>query len=295
VGRYAFFGLLTLMSACSLFTSFGDLSNPPPAAPPSDGSTADDGNDPQDSRSDNTDPDGGSSRSAAYAAEVKRDRPISYWRLEEPSGTRAKDEMGAHDGLYARAPLLDRDGVAGSRGVELATGTTAHIEVPSSAFRFPGNASFTVELWVRLSTFKEYQWLAGTEKGQNPRRGWSLFVDNEGIVRYELWNESVVDAALGDQLRWGLFSTPLLLGAFHHVVMTYNGSALLGFLDGVQTLTTAMAAPAPDFGELVVGCRAFIPGAEFISCLEGSGLDEVALYDHPLSDDRVKAHFDAGK
>jgi hypothetical protein len=45
-----------------------------------------------------------------YGAEVLGDSPVSYWRLDETSGTIALDEMSANPGSYQGTPSLGEDG-----------------------------------------------------------------------------------------------------------------------------------------------------------------------------------------
>jgi hypothetical protein len=290
--------LLALLTACSFFTSLDDFSDGTPSATEADGGPAPDtvrGDASEAADTSETPLDAGDPRSAAYAAAVLLDHPISYFRFEETSGTTAKDEIGAHEGLYVFSALLTEPGVANSHATRFPSSTNAHVEVPSTSFRFPGSAPFSLELWVKPAAFTSYQWLMSTEKGQNPRRGWSVFANGDGELRYEAWGPAVTDAAIESLVRWGSFGAPLTLERFHHLVITFDGSLLLGFLDGVQEMSRAAGGLVPDAGSLVVGCRAFIPGADFVSCLANWTVDEVALYAYPLTWARVSAHYERGR
>ena len=47
---------------------------------------------------------------ATYADAVAQDAPIAWYRMGEPSGTNAADEIGSNDGTYVNTPTLDVTG-----------------------------------------------------------------------------------------------------------------------------------------------------------------------------------------
>lgn len=234
--------------------------------------------------------DAGPSRSQTYALAVLADKPRGYWRLEESAGTTAKGENGKYDGLYVESPALGEPGVAGSRAIKLRSNTMARMLVNSRDFRFPGKAAYSVELWAKAGVIKNYQWLGGTERGNNGRTGWSLLVDVNGRILYEVWKP---DADGGNQQERGLGLTTVkvLPGAFHHVVMAYTGTTVFGYMDGAKTTTFLSGGIAPDdTGTLLWGCR-----ADLSHCLDDWTIDELAVYDFAIDELRVKAHYDLGK
>jgi hypothetical protein len=107
--------------------------------------------------------------------------------------------------------------------------------------------------------------------------------DGGGIVH------GVVDSAGSSRfVRWDGFLSP---EGFHHVVVVYDGKATSVWLDSRLVATKTEPGPAPDVGLLTWGCRIITSGP--VNCLDG-WLDEAAIYDHPLSEARVRAHFEAG-
>jgi hypothetical protein len=81
-------------------------------------------------------------------------------------------------------------------------------------------------------------------------------------------------------------------GAWHHVVGTYDGTTLTLYVDGV------LASANQNVGEQVssVGSKADI-GSQSTSAPTGlldGLLDEVALYDHALTPERVAEHYRIG-
>ena len=299
--RLAIVGLLGLgtLTACSLLTSLDGLSNGGNGAGGDDGGgdssvmsldgagsgldggTSSDGND-------GGNVDAALSASDRYAQAVLADRPLGYWRLDETSGTVAKDETGQNAGTYVNAPVLAQPGVAGSHAAKLPNGSDARVAVLTGNFEFTGNAPYSIEIWVRPAVFKDYQWLAATEHNNGGRRGWSLLADANGGIRYEAWNAG--DGG-DDQTRGVLVnSTPLTLGTFQHVVVAYTGSVVFGYVNGVQTTMFTTSGLVPQGGPLLWGCR-----GDLAACLDDWVIDEVAIYDFPLKAERVKAHYDLGK
>ncbi|MDB5219121.1 MAG: Autotransporter adhesin [Myxococcaceae bacterium] len=287
---------LTAASACSLLTSLDGLSSGEPTdaatdtspTPPVDaGGDAPSGM--NDSGGDVDAADAAPSRSALYASAVLADNPLGYWRLEETAGMTAKDETGRNDGAYVNTPLLAQPGVAGSAAAKLPATLKSRIAVATGNFGFTGNAQYTVELWVKPGTFRDYQWLSGTELEVPNRRGWSLLADANGAIRYETWTS---DGDGGSLQTRGLFvsGASLVQDTFAHIVLAYTGSVALGYVDGVNTTMFNTVGMTPPGGPLLWGCR-----GDLQQCLDDWVIDELAIYDFPLSQARVKAHYDLGK
>lgn len=157
--------------ACTLLTSLDGFTGAPD--PRSDGASETAPNESGSDAAPNADSGGSDARpspSDLYAAAVLADKPLGYWRLEETSGTNAKDETGRHDGVYVRSPILGQPGVAGGRGVKLPRSSHSHIHVASSAFRFLGNAAHSNEVWVQPGDIKDYQWIGTPRSHRRARR-----------------------------------------------------------------------------------------------------------------------------
>jgi hypothetical protein len=228
------------------------------------------------------------SRAQAYRDAVMADRPVGYWRFDETEGTTAKDEVGAHDGVYTFSPVLGRPGIFGESGaVELSS--TAHVEVPGSAFSFGGVAPYTVEVWVKPKVFTNYQLIASTETSP-PRTGWSVFASESGEVDYEVWRPN--DAG-SPEVRSLSSNKALALDRFQHVVVTYNGNIMRVYIDGASANSNPSPREAYDTEGLLFGCRR--NNGTVINCLGGWALDEAAIYDYPLTADRVLAHYQLGE
>jgi hypothetical protein len=278
--------VLVVVAGCSLFTSLDEYDGEPADAPPdasADVPPTTDGPPAADSATDSSD--AAKSRSDEYRAAVMADQPIAYFRFEEESGTTAKDETGAHLGTLVFSPTLGAPGLFGPKGgIEFPIDSKAHLTVSGNDLRFAGVAPFTIEAWVFPAVFEDYQWIISTESTVNPRQGWSVLANATATPAYETWP--------GNARSTHLDTSPLVLSKWQHLVFTYNGAVLIAYLDGVKRETIPSTEALPDLGTLTIGCR--YGDGVVNQCLDGWRVDEIAFYATPLTELRVKAHYDLG-
>jgi hypothetical protein len=220
--------------------------------------------------------------SARYAAMVRGDGPVAYWRFEEPD-----DANGAQDEIGARLASSTSDGVKlGQPGLlgrgATFDGTQAAMDV-GDVFDFAGLRPFTLEVWVRsnkiLTTghlIEKREEIQGT-----PFRGYLLYGNSDdGTPHFEAWGVEMT--------AWG--TTPIAVATFSHVVVTVRyengkGNAKL-YVNAQPTANggwdnTIELADTPQhvrFGRMFSGV-----------------LDELAIYDKALPADRILEHYRAGK
>jgi hypothetical protein len=92
-----------------------------------------------------------------YAQQVLAARPLGYWRLDETSGTIAHDYIGSDNGTYTPKVLL---GQVGDNLVDTHKAATFGSLLSSNScatnllvdFGTTGNATFSVEAWVKAGT-----------------------------------------------------------------------------------------------------------------------------------------------
>jgi hypothetical protein len=115
------------------------------------------------------------------------------------------------------------------------------------------------------------------------RGGWALKVEGTsnqfGFTRYA----NVPTATV-------VSTTTAQPGTWYHVVVTFDGSLLCLYVDGVLEASTSTSVALIDHAfPLTVGQQAD-GGSRF----QGD-LDEVAIWDRALSAGEVSAHYDAGR
>ena len=239
---------------------------------------------------------GGGGYAPTYVDLVREDEPISYWRLGESGNElEAKDDLDQHPGVYftegSGEYRLEQPGaIFGDPDTATAFVDGGRMIVNDAApFRFPGAAPFSLELWMKFDS--------GGDTGHTPiychdpsaSAGWILYVDAAAffLKRYGTDDEG----SPGSQ---GSPSGTVLNDGveFHHIVVTMD-EARVGnlYVDGTlaqidfQWDIDIAAHDAP----LVLGKTGFDSVSPLIA------LDEVALYDQPLSPARVSLHYRCGR
>ena len=227
----------------------------------------------------------GGGGSTLYVQAVIADGPRAYWRLGESAPGAAADQLGTRPGEYVGSVEL---GVSGALASETDTavmldGTSAYVLV-GPTLGFDGTAEFSIEAWmmptatdnqraiVARATFNDLSVIADGYR----------FILSDGQLRFERSSQAM--------LEWVSGGAPPL-GSFSHVVGVYDGADLRLYLDGNLVGTSASSTPLVTSGSLALGVDLmFDSGPE--NHFAGA-LDEVAIYDHALSDERIVAHFQA--
>ncbi len=204
------------------------------------------------------------------------DGPAAYWRLNEGGGTVAADQLANHPGTYAFSPTMGQPGAlfgdpATSTGFD---GTTQYVQAPSD---FSTNTSqFSFEIWARPTGG------AGNYRGVLADRifpqGWNLYLGASGA--WEFWlnsGTSMVSIAGGTST----------LGAWHHIVGTYDGVTARLYVNGVAVASAAVSGFSPqqrngiEIGQSEPGSNLYFPGQ----------LQEAAVYTTALSATQVTHHY----
>ncbi|MBX3231853.1 MAG: LamG domain-containing protein [Labilithrix sp.] len=217
----------------------------------------------------------------AYVAAVMADAPASYWRLEEPAGNILADEMGRRPLTIIHPSRVQRGQKGALSGASITLNGNTELRVGGEIDLSP-DKTFTLEAWVRpTSSGDDYRRLFSkiTIGGGGPLDGTYAWLNaGRGVVGFERWRER----AVVDGLYW---DTRLPADRFTHLVIVYDGVRSKMYADAM-VVATAGGAPEPAGNPDATISWGF----DF----EG-GLDELAIYDAPLTADRVKAHFDAAK
>jgi hypothetical protein len=218
----------------------------------------------------------GGTGSDRYRDVVIADGPISYWRLDETSGTRCKDEMGHHDGTY------DTDVTFGAPGAIAGSGTAALFTLESgtiaigNAFEFPDLQPFSFEAWVKPTSVPTSGTIFATttfdpNASYRPSQGTTFFLSADG-VGFERWGDELLQFT-------HLQNRPLEANAWSHLVVTFDGTLTKLYVNGGVASVDGTGRPMPKTP------RPFAWGT-----MKGA-FDELAVYDHALSPVRVLAHY----
>lgn len=296
-GRTAPMVVLTGLCACSLVSGLDGLSSGDSGSVQGDdgggvsagdgdgdgdsgGSSSSSGGQPQDAAgaSDAVGADAETGSAATYAAAVLADNPEAYWRLSEASGSSFADSSG-----HGRTATLVGDATYGREGA-LANDDDRAIQINGyirigDLFDFPGQASFTIEAWVkpRLTT-SGLMPIYAKMANPTPSAGTYLFVDPSVMnLGFERWSPQNAVAVVSKS------NTVLPTTSFTHVVVTSSPSEVSLYVNGALAADTA-------HGPGVVDNATPARWGTF----DGT-FDELAVYSTTLSATRVKAHYDAAK
>ncbi len=212
---------------------------------------------------------------AAWLARLDADAPLAHWRLGEGSGTAIDDRRGTRDGtLAATGATLGRPGaVAGDSDKAIRfTGTSAVNVLDDPSLRL--NGAFSINLLARVNTqVGSFPGLLG--KGNSSQSGtlgggYELYYKTDGSVTFKKNSQDNFSTSTGAL-------TPG--GKYRMITVTYDGTAVRMYVDGVKHSTTVAAlGTATETSPLTLGRY-------------NSGdhdLDDVALWNSALSDTQVQ-------
>lgn len=229
---------------------------------------------------------------ADYPAEVLADNPVAYWRLDDADGTTIADSSGnnrdgAVDGFegsitFGEPGLLPTE--AGNGSITLAG--LDRIIVPG--FDKIGPDGYTVEYWIHLEQLPGgFLNLVGDGTG-----GGEFFMMNYtnagGIIRphYSFANTPVSLDTPGGTLVPGM--TAHVVTTWDATSSTNNGRIYVNGALLTETNVTQNQDPANESNAVYIGRD------DRENRAANFKIDEVALYDFPLSEARVAAHYAAG-
>lgn len=242
---------------------------------------------------------------SAYDAAVLEDTPILYWKCNESSGTTLTDASGnGNDGTLSGNYTLNYEPFdlrlpTQSGTLDLnRTGTRngyAYINpVPAD---WPV-ASATFEMWYRDTTYSPtpdgagiFSYCAGAP---NTGNNWMLWWDVQG--EYQL---HVAESDRADGFESGGVSPWASVNAPKHLAVTWTASTGIAKLYINGNLVDQMYDV--DWGTSMAGNGAFVVGQDQDSVLGGfvaaqafaAVVSNIAVYDTVLSEERIKAHWDA--
>jgi hypothetical protein len=226
--------------------------------------------------------------STSYLNAVKADGPAKYWRLDETTGTQARDNSGrASVGTYSGSLNLNVDGaIPSNKGIHL--GSTGMV---TSAFGGgPAANTYTVETWIRTTTKTGGRvWGMGNRQATtSSSQDRLMYMANSGQLLFGIWNggPKVVksDRSYND-------------GYWHHVVATQDGTnGLRLFVDGELVGSDAAAKVGASYGGWWrLGADNALTGWPYQPTSRGfnGDVDEFAIYTNSLAGATTRPHVSA--
>lgn len=223
-----------------------------------------------------------STDAAAYAEVVLGDGAIAYWPLDDTTPPAAYDASGnGYDGSYFGGVVLGEPGIfADASGFSARFDGTQGVDM-GDVLDFPGMAAFSIELWFVPEPLDDTDRAVLTKQRYNEAAG-----HYEGIIIGHQIDEIFFRRDLGEQIHqpWTFVE-----GEFIHAVVTFDGITEILYLDGAQQMARVNEGALLDIDEsFLIGNASH--WARFIG-----RIDEVSVYDYPLSSAQVTAHFEAAR
>ena len=198
----------------------------------------------------------------------------AYWRLGELAGTTAADGRGAHPGTYAGSVLLGEEGALPSDPDTSAGFDGTSGEMTAAGPALPDGRG-TLEGW--------FDWRSGValmrDHTSTAGVGWIVAFDSSGRLFYRVG---------GAKLNTGR-TVGSLMGGWHHVAVTNDGTAVAFYLDGERIHGAQASITAPP----TLPWHVMRNGNHPTQFTAGRA-DEVAVYDRALSAATIRSHFQAG-
>jgi hypothetical protein len=234
-----------------------------------------------------------------YNEAVLSDDPIAYWRLGETSGVVALNEglLGQADighGTYTDGVIRDQSSLVlgETNGSSYVSAGGRIVTEPFEKFDDVagfGGTGFSVEFWTSFATTPGgFVNLVGDGEG-GLDFNMMVYAGQGGFIRPHLQTD--LGYASMDSVR------QIQPGEVVHVVSTwdYDSGDFFLYLDGEEAEVSISAGDSVWFGELVNRDNPVFIGQDGREPSPTAWIDEVALYNYPLTPARIQAHYDAGK
>ncbi|HEX7667901.1 MAG TPA: LamG-like jellyroll fold domain-containing protein [Polyangiaceae bacterium] len=239
--------------------------------------------------------------SGSYAAAVLADAPLGYYRFDDASGsTTAADSSPHHtDCSYSDGVVHGGKGaLEGDSSTSIRFGGHDFVSC-GDHFSFDGDVPFSIELWIQvdLSTaFDTFYRRLLSREGSDPnaQQGYGVLFHREDRLLVELTRWDVSSGK--PQYSGGTFDgngTLATTSGFDHVVFTYTSGRVVFYVNDKVVVDDPSSGTIQNASSAI-----FVLGATTYDLPdEGAGfvgsMDEVAIYDHVLTSDRVDAHYRA--
>jgi hypothetical protein len=234
---------------------------------------------------------------ADYPAAVGRSRPWGYWRFESSDGETIANEIAGRPALRVVGPIRLAGGPGGNRYAEFPAGPERKNLELDALWHPTWRSGFAVELWVLSEQVGHASLVSMTAPHDT----------NNHLILLELTSRNLLHkpASVRFLHRWppggtdgdNLYSlAPYVPYRWHHVVGQFRGDRIELYLDGAAMPPLSVNPAHPDEPcRILVGRLTTRPGhgISIDRPLVGR-MDELALYDHPLTAEEIRDHSRLG-
>ncbi len=201
---------------------------------------------------------------------------VSYYTLDETSGTTAIDSMGLYNGTASNARIFTgtNSKVLGANAGNFSQGN----DYITSSAGVTGNVPFSFSAWIRYPT--------SISTGQD-----FITMGNDGINGAGLYarvDTNKLKVVRGGGVPDASGTTTLSINTWYHVVYTYNNGAYKVYLNGNEEISVSESA-------LNLGSTNFNIGKHTGTSTYWSGsIDEVGIWNRSLNQTEITALYNSG-
>ena len=236
-----------------------------------------------------------------YRASILESRPWGYWRFESMDGGTVPNEIPGRPALRAYGPLRLTGPTLGNRSVAFSGGEAVQylsMDGPWRATRRPG---YAIELWYLTEQIGHSALVSMTVPADSNFHQFLLALTSKDRGRSSLHQPASIRflhrCPPGTEGGDNLYSHNLYIPyRWHHIVGQINGDRMELFMDGEPTPPLSIDPDDTDEPcQFLLGRLSTIPkqGFTWARPLVGQ-MDEVAIYERPLTIEEVRTHHRLG-
>lgn len=208
----------------------------------------------------------------SYSAMIIQDSPIGFWPGQQSAGVLPEltGLGGTGDGTIISS--IDTKPVAAqSGGGQRVSGSGFTVEQTRVFIEGMESRPFSLEAWIKTEN----------DSGDN----WIFARDFSGI---EILGDTIVFKVMMDS-DLSIFYTGIKVGEVYHVVLTYDTSAFVLYLNGVLVGSVAVSSDdlIAGFDDTTTDYAFRCPGGAFST-------DSIAIYGRALNNSDIQRHYEAG-
>src|SRR5512133_3131481 len=171
-----------------------------------------------------------------YRDAVLADTPVSYWRLEETSGTTAADSKGTNPGTYTNGPTLGQSGALpdtiNNKAVSF-DGVNDNVVIPASA-SLNVAGQITIEAWIYKSDTNTVRPIV--EYANSAGYGVHVWNYDDGTKFFA----NFIDT--GGNGHMVMTGSVFQSNTWYHVAATYNGSLGILYVNGTEVARATLGS-----------------------------------------------------
>ena len=227
----------------------------------------------------------------SYGGAVYDADPDLYWRLDETSGSTAKDfsYLGSRPGVYGSGVTKNQAGaVPGDAGIKVVNSTSQTVGTTASA---AAPKTYSAEAWFNTTSTTGGKILGfeNTQTGNGTAFDKMVYMDSSGRLSFGTQN-GTTSGTKSVLTTTGSYRD----GTWHQVVATQSSNGMKLYVDGALAASNAVTTSLNTAGYWRVGGGALTGWPNAATTYFTGGLDEFAVYPKELTAATVANHYGLG-